>query len=82
MLKSETQLPAIIELDNTISVEVISLDQKSSTAFCKICYSGGSCEQLIHPCYCKGNGNFTFFVINQIREGFHRHFKEQSLMLT
>ncbi|XP_022173652.1 E3 ubiquitin-protein ligase MARCH3-like [Myzus persicae] len=55
MLKSETQLPAIIESDNTTSIEVISLDQKLSTAFCKICYSGGSCEQLIHPCFCKGS---------------------------
>ncbi|KAE9522736.1 hypothetical protein AGLY_016845 [Aphis glycines] len=53
MLKSATQLPAIIESDNTTSIEVISLDQKSSIAFCKICYSGGSCEQLIHPCFCK-----------------------------
>eukprot|EP00102_Acyrthosiphon_pisum_P019655 XP_016656865.1 PREDICTED: E3 ubiquitin-protein ligase MARCH2-like isoform X4 [Acyrthosiphon pisum] len=53
MLKSETQLPPIIESDNTTSVEVISLDRKLSTAFCKICYSGGSCEQLIHPCFCK-----------------------------
>jgi hypothetical protein len=55
MLKSETQLPAIIESDNTTNIEVISLDQKSSIAFCKICYSGASCEQLIHPCFCKGN---------------------------
>eukprot|EP00102_Acyrthosiphon_pisum_P010710 XP_008179135.1 PREDICTED: E3 ubiquitin-protein ligase MARCH3-like isoform X3 [Acyrthosiphon pisum] len=55
MLKSETQLPPIIESDNTTSVEVISLDRKLSTAFCKICYSGGSCEQLIHPCFCKGS---------------------------
>jgi len=61
MLKSATQLPAIIESDNTTSKEV-SLDQKSSTAFCKICYSGGSCEQLIHPCFCKGNTIFVFFL--------------------
>lgn len=66
MLKSATQLPAIIESDNTTSIEVISLDQKSSIAFCKICYSGGSCEQLIHPCFCKGNTIFVIFISNKM----------------
>jgi len=66
MLKSETQLPAIIESDNTTCVEVISLDQKLSTAFCKICYSGGSCEQLIHPCFCKGISICISFVTKLI----------------
>lgn len=65
MLKSATQVPAIIESDNTTTIEVISLDQKSSIAFCKICYSGGSCEQLIHPCFCKGNIIFVFFIGNK-----------------
>ncbi|XP_025190914.1 E3 ubiquitin-protein ligase MARCH3-like, partial [Melanaphis sacchari] len=55
MLKSETHLPTITESDNTRTVDVILLNQKSSIAFCKICYCGGSCEQLIHPCFCKGS---------------------------
>lgn len=36
------------------SKETSSLNKKSST-ICKICHSGGSCEQLIQPCLCKGN---------------------------
>lgn len=70
MLKSETQLPPVIESDNTTSVEVISLNQKLSTAFCKICYSGGSCEQLIHPCFCKGNYIILCDSFSYQEEGF------------
>lgn len=40
------------------SVGIRSLDQKSSTVFCRICHCGGSNERLlIHPCFCKGNAS-------------------------
>lgn len=45
----------ILESDSTPKTDVRLLDQNSSTVFCKICHSGGSSEQLLHPCFCKGN---------------------------
>lgn len=43
-------------VSNTNSVtDTRTLDQKASTVICKICHSGGSYEQLIQPCFCKGN---------------------------
>lgn len=42
-------------VSNTNSVaDIRTLDQKPSTVICKICHSGGSYEQLIQPCFCKG----------------------------
>lgn len=51
-LSSSTKL----ETNSTPNVNVVcSLDQNSSTTFCKICLTGESSEQLLQPCLCKGN---------------------------
>lgn len=46
-------IPVGVETDPC--VEILPLDSKSSTIFCKICHSGESSEQLLQPCFCKGN---------------------------
>lgn len=57
MSKSELPPTVLIDQEANSSMDIICniLDQKSSTVFCKICHSGGSNEQLIQPCLCKGN---------------------------
>lgn len=46
-------IPVGVETDPC--VEIFPLNSKSSTIFCKICHSGESSEQLLQPCFCKGN---------------------------
>lgn len=38
---------------------------KKSSVICKICHFGDESEQLVQPCFCKGN-RFYFFVIGGI----------------
>ncbi|XP_050528095.1 E3 ubiquitin-protein ligase MARCHF2-like [Daktulosphaira vitifoliae] len=44
-----------LQMDKSSSVDITSINQKVSTVFCKICHSGGSYEQLMQPCFCKGS---------------------------
>lgn len=63
ILNPMTYVPVGVETDPC--VEILSLDSKSSTAFCKICHSGESSERLLQPCFCKGNP-ISFFVENDV----------------
>lgn len=53
ILNPMAYIPVGVETDPC--VEILPLDSKSSTVFCKICHSGESSEQLLQPCFCKGN---------------------------
>lgn len=54
--------PEVVSKTNSL-MDIYSLDQKISKIFCKICHSGGSDEQLIQPCFCKGNVIIALFLI-------------------